>query len=351
MPHRGLISALSRIGVSGSLLRWFTSYLSDRRQQVVVDGSTSASSLVRSGVPQGSILGPLLFSIYIDPITSLSLSSTSKILLYADDILLYKPILCEEDEIALQSDINIIINWINDASLKLNASKTKLLLVSRQKLPPTLSLFVNQEQIQQVDSVVYLGVTLTHNLSFYTHINNTCKQAKSQLGLLYRIFGQASTSALNHLYKALVLPTLDYCSAIWDPYFKCQSDLLEHVQKLASKIVSKRWNISSYEHLLSHLKWEPLALRRKKQKVLLCHRILSGHSIISPSVFTPHPSPHLRHCHNHPLFCPFAHTRSYLSSFFISVIPLWNSTHPNIMACFSQPSFKYRLKLNSEPFL
>jgi len=108
VPHRGLISALSRIGVSGSLLRWFTSYLSDRRQQVVVDGSTSASSLVRSGVPQGSILGPLLFSIYIDPITSLSLSSTSKILLYADDILLYKPILCEEDEIALQSDINII---------------------------------------------------------------------------------------------------------------------------------------------------------------------------------------------------------------------------------------------------
>jgi len=86
MPHRGLISALSRIGVSGSLLRWFTSYLSDRRQQVVVDGSTSASSLVRSGVPQGSILGPLLFSIYIDPITSLSLSSTSKILLYADDM-------------------------------------------------------------------------------------------------------------------------------------------------------------------------------------------------------------------------------------------------------------------------
>ena len=107
------------------------------------------------------VIGPLLFSIYIDPITSLSLSSTSKILLYADDILLYKPILCEEDEIALQSDINIIINWINDASLKLNASKTKLLLVSRQKLPPTLSLLVNQEQIQQVDSVYFSWVYFT----------------------------------------------------------------------------------------------------------------------------------------------------------------------------------------------
>ena len=180
----------------------------------------------------------------------------------------------------LQSDINIIINWINDASLKLNASKTKLLLVSRQKLPPTLSLFVNQEQIQQVDSVVYLGVTLTHNLSFYTHINNTCKQAKSQLGLLYRIFGQASTSALNHLYKALVLPTLDFCSAIWDPYFKCQSDLLEHVQKLASKIVSKRWNILSYEHFISSkvgVNLLPCAERNKRFSSVI------GFCLVTPS--------------------------------------------------------------------
>ena len=92
VPHLGLLRALSRIGVSGYLHRWFSSYLTGRSQRVVLDGCSSASLPIHSGVPQGSILGPLLFSIYINPLASLSLSSSTRLLLYADDILLYKPI-------------------------------------------------------------------------------------------------------------------------------------------------------------------------------------------------------------------------------------------------------------------
>ena len=88
VPHQGLLNALSRIGISGSLHKWFTSYLSGRSQQVVLDGCSSSCVPVSSGVPQGSILGPLLFCIYMNPIASIPLSSTSRLLLYADDILL-----------------------------------------------------------------------------------------------------------------------------------------------------------------------------------------------------------------------------------------------------------------------
>ena len=175
-------------------------------------------------------------------------------------------------------------------------------------------------------------------------------KAKRQLGLIYRLFNKASPAALNQLYKSLVLPTLDYCSSLWDPHHATHVDRLESVQRFAAKIVSKRWNRSEYDEALSRLKWERLSLRRKKQKILLCHRILLGNSIIPSSTFTPHPTPHLRHTNCMPLFCPHVKTRAHLSSFMISVIPLWNSLLQSIMSHFSTPSFKRSLKISVTPF-
>ena len=260
----------------------------------MLDGCSSFRVPVTSGVPQGSILGPLLFFIYMNPIASLPLSSTSRLLLYADDILLYKPISSAADVTTFQTDIDSVCHWISTAGLRLNASKTKLLVVSRQKKLPALQLSANGTRILQVPSVVYLGVTLSQDLSFSTHINNVCVKAKSQLGLLYRLLHKASPTALNQLYKSLVLPTLDYCSSLWDPYYENHVNRLESVQKFAARLVTKRWK-APHDQLLRTLKWERLTVRRKKQKVLLCHRILRGGSLIPPSKFTPHPSPHLRH--------------------------------------------------------
>ena len=170
------------------------------------------------------------------------------------------------------------------------------------------------------------------------------------IGLIYRLFHKAFPAALNQLYKSLVLPTLDYCSSLWDPHHTTHVDRLESVQRFAAKIVSKRWNTSEYDDILSRLKWERLSLRRKKQKIMLCHRILLGNSIIPLSTFTPHSSPHLRHTNSMPLFCPHVKTWAHLSSFMVSVIPLWNSLPQCIMSHFSTPSFKSRLKMSVIPF-
>jgi len=109
--------------------------------------------------------------------------------------------------------------------------------ISRKKARPSFNLFANGSLISQVSSHVYLGVTLTDDLTFNRHINNTCLKARSQLGLLYRHFSLASPSALSHLYTTLVLPTLDYCSSLWDPLYEVHSNRLEGVQRLAAKIV------------------------------------------------------------------------------------------------------------------
>ena len=170
VPHQRLLSALSAIGISGQLHSWFTNYLTGRSQQVVQDGCSSRRVPVTSGVPQGSILGPQLFSIYINPLASVPLSCGSKLILYADDILLYKPIHILSDVVALQSDVDSICSWISSAGLKLNPKKSKLLVISRQKNRPDINLFANGTRISNVQSVVYLGVTLSQDLSFATHM-------------------------------------------------------------------------------------------------------------------------------------------------------------------------------------
>ena len=111
LPYPTILS--NRVGIHGRLLDWFQNYLSNRQQKVVLDGHESSTAHVTSAVPQRSILGPLLFTISMDPITSLSPSKDSKTIFYADDILLYKPITSHNDAIAFQLDINMVTNWLS----------------------------------------------------------------------------------------------------------------------------------------------------------------------------------------------------------------------------------------------
>ena len=190
----------------------------------------------------------------------------------------------------------------------------------------------------------YLGVTLVSDLSWAPHIDLVCQKAKRQAGLIYRQFYHASPACKSQLYKSLVLPTLDYCSSLWDPTYVTYTKKLEDVQKLAARIVTKKWDLN-YQQLLSNLLWPTLADRRKRQKLALCFRIVKGNSLIPSSFFTPHPSPHLRHNHSLPLYYPTCHSRSLLSSFAISVVPRWNCLPSSLVDVSSINSFKRGLKL------
>ena len=192
-------------------------------------------------------------------------------------------------------------------------------------------------------SVIYLGVRISCDLSWGPHIDEVSSKAKKQLGVLYRHFHSANPTVLLQLYKTLVLPTLDYCSSLWDPCYTVHSKKLESVQSFAARVITKSWR-GSVTYLLSRLQLPSLELRRRKQKVALCYRILNNMSIIPPTFFTAHPSPHLRHNHSLPLYYPPIRSTSHLSSFSISVVPLWNNLPVDIVL--SPPSsFKFRLKL------
>ena len=167
------------------ILRWLTHYLSSGSQYVCVSGASSDILPVASGVPQGSVLGSLLFIIYVNNITTVPLSAGS-MTLYADDILLYHPISTSSDFHFLQEDINNLCSWTDDNYLNFNASKCKYMIISKKKQPilPDSPLSVNNHSLERVTSYKYLGVWLTSTLNWSIQVSEVCSRTRRQIGFI-----------------------------------------------------------------------------------------------------------------------------------------------------------------------
>ena len=194
VPHIPLLSNLAELNIPQPLLNWFYEYLCQRLQRVVVNGESSISSHVISGVPQGSVLGPLLFLIYINEITQIPLNNGTQLLLYADDILLYCRINNDADYHLLQQDIDTMETWLLQNHLQLNAAKCKYMTISRKHSPPlNYQLSILNHRMEKVTEFKYLGVWLSDNMSWSTHIEKSSTRALKQVGLIYHKFYQYSS--------------------------------------------------------------------------------------------------------------------------------------------------------------
>ena len=263
VPHRRLMTRLVELGIHPTLLAWLCSYLSRRCQHVVVNGQSSSSKYVLSGVPQGSVLGPLLFLIYIDTILSLEFSESSKISLYADDVLLYKPIVTSSSFYELQVDINNISMWTSINLMSLNTEKCKCMLLTNKRSSDHPPLLLNNQNLEQVKQYKYLGVTISSNLRWSPHIERICKSAIKKLGIIYRNFSHTSSSPhiILQLYLSLVRPSLEYASQVWDPHSSKDVKVLENIQKFALRIATKQY-YARYEILLDTFQLPSLENRR-----------------------------------------------------------------------------------------
>ena len=191
--------------------------------------------------------------IYIDDVTS-KVSPTSTISLFADDIALYRCICSSADYIVLQSDITTITMWIEcDRHLKLCAGKCCCMLISRKWThsisPPPLYIRAGS-QLQQVDSIKYLGVILSSDLTWSEHITRICNKARKLTGLLYRRFHHCNPQLILRLYKAFIHPHFEYASQVWDPHLVKDIELLEKSQKFALRVCTQNWS-ATYPELLN----------------------------------------------------------------------------------------------------
>ncbi|CAB4032175.1 Hypothetical predicted protein, partial [Paramuricea clavata] len=228
VDHNILLHKLKHYGVSGQLYAWFEDYLSGRCQRVVVDGVASSWAPVTSGVPQGSILGPVLFAIFINDLPNVLPDETSAAL-YADDTKVYKSIKSEDDCQILQHALTSLECWSHDNNLDFNQSKCKVLTITRKTTPLVHVYHMNSKELLRVDKEKGLGVCVSTNFSWDVHIHTITGNANKMLGLLKRTCPLLRDKTVRRtLYLSLVRSQLCYASEVWFP----------HTVKLKSRVES-----------------------------------------------------------------------------------------------------------------
>ena len=251
--------------------------------------------------------------------TSISISSYSKIVLYADNLLLFRPISQQEDFTTLQRDIMAIEQWVLDNHLTFNTSKCSYMMLSRKRFTttPPHPLMLNGLHLNKVKCFKCLGVLLSTDLSWTPHITSVCSKAEQILGLLYRRFyNHAEGATLKQLYLSLIRPHLEYACPIWDPHTMKDKVLLEDVQKFAFRMTTKQWD-SEYQELLDIMNVPSLAARRLQLKL----------AYFPSDILCPRTNYCLRTNHSLVIDQPYARTNAYFYSFVPHTISAWNSLH------------------------
>lgn len=278
VDHSVLISKLEGYGVADPLLSWISDYLHERSLTVRIGPATSDQFSPSSGVPQGSLLGPCLFNVFINDL--LAVVSVNA-LQFADDLKIFTEISSFEDCFKIQQSLSAIEVWCTRNSMSVNPSKCSTMTFHRIKSPTASSYFISGAEIPAAQTIKDLGVHFDRDMNFSSHINSTCNQANRMLGFISRFSrGITNPSALRALYLSLVRQLVEYASPVWSPYTTGDKTRLEAIQRRFIRLVGVRLGYGfmqvPVEDLSGLLNLPPLALRRDVSDVVLLQKILNG---------------------------------------------------------------------------
>ena len=232
VPHQRLLLKLKAHGIGDSITDWIEQWLTDRRQRVVVDGEVSNWKSVLSGVPQGSVLGPILFLIYINDLDD---SITSNVLKFADDTKLFRKVSTDDDKQHLQNDLDRLVKWSEKWQMLFNFGKCKCLHTGHGNLNVNYKMgdTVLGTTVKEKD----LGVTISADMKVSEQCGIAASKSNQILGLIRRNITYKGKKLIIPLYKAIVRPHLEYCIQAWRPYRKKDIDTLERIQRRATKMI------------------------------------------------------------------------------------------------------------------
>ena len=333
VPHERLLTKLKAYGISGNLHSWIKSFLSNRMQYVKVGTETSETIGVTSGIPQGSILGPILFLIFINDLPE-CVNSVCNI--FADDTKIYN---VSKENKTIQEDLNSVLHWSYTWQLHFNMSKCKVIHYGKQNPKHEYYFHTDHDShtIEHDAEEKDLGVTFDELLTFDKHINNIVTKANQTLGIIKRNFQFMDKDIFLKLYKALVRPILEYGQSVWHPHLIRQHNLIENVQRRATKMVKNISHLSYYERLV-YLGLPSLNYRRLRGDMIQVYNILQINN--DPDNLLKRSKTHCTRGHNAKLFKDSVKTTSRKFSFSQRVTNTWNCLSTNTVNAQSINQFK-----------
>ena len=343
--HDGLIFKLKCNGISGNLLKFLENYLQNRQQRVVLNGTASDWRSVNAGVPQGSVLGPLLFLIYINDLTD---NISSHMRLFADDSSLFTRVEgVDQTHDKLVKDLRTVTNWAYQWKMVFNPDLTKqaieVIFSVKKKKPEHPELLFNGIPVSREDHTKHLGIYLDSGLNFSKHIREAVMKATKGVSLLKYLSKYVSRKVLDLSYKLYVRPHLDYGDVIYHNQRTDLMNLVEQVQYKAALIVSGCWQGTNREKLYEELGWEYLSQRRWCRRMTMFYKILNG---MAPSYLldniTEYGSSNVSLRRN-AIRPPLSRTGRYDNSFFPFCINNWNNLDNSIKSSPSLSIFKTNL--------
>ena len=334
VPHKRLMLKIKALGISGKIYEWISDWLRNREQRVVLLGSCSRWIKVKSGVPQGSVLGPLLFLIYINDIDELV---SSNLLKFADDTKIVSVVSNKNDIDKLQQDLRNVCKWSKDWLMLFNVEKCKIMHIGNNNKKAIYEM--DGKILEEVTEERDLGVIIQNNLKCDKQCAKSVSTANRILGMIKRTFCYLDKDVVLQLYKSLVRPHLEYSVQAWRPHLRKDIDLIERVQRRATKLISSLKDMT-YENRLKLLNLTTLETRRLRGDLIEVYKILKGFDDIDSSRFFELSSERRTRGHILKLFKPGCKLDCRKFVFSQRVIDIWNSLDSDIVACESVNSFK-----------
>lgn len=343
--HKGLLFKIQKIGIRGNLLSWIKSYLSGRVQKVVINGKESSEIRINAGVPQGSILGPLFFLLFINDIV---LEIGCCIKLFADDTTIY--IIIENpntDAQLLNNDLSKVHQWSHNWLVKFNPQKTESMLITRKhnhiQHPP---LFFDNHPVTEVTTHKHLGLLFNTTCHWGDHIDQIICKANAKLNILRNLKFDLDRKTLEIMYFTFIRPTLEYGDIIYDNCPNYYKEKLEKINTEAARIVTGGTKLVSLEELYRECGWEKLEKRRENHKLIQFYKMINGHtpSYLNELIPNQHNQTHQYNTRNSNNIVNIQCKTSYhFNSFIPSTIRLWNLLPNNVRESNNVASFKNAL--------
>jgi hypothetical protein len=341
VPHRRLLMKLESYGIRGNVLGWIEAFLIGRKQRVSIKGATSDWLEVISGVPQGSVLGPVLFICFINDMPEVV---KNFIRIFADDTKIFSRVMSDEEHVGLQRDLDELLKWSEKWQLKFNAKKCSTLHLGfyNQHRNYTVKKEDEETVLATTKCEKDLGVHIDPSLSFSIHCVKASNKANQMVGLIKRSFGFIDCDMIVQLIKGLIRPQLEYGNAAWAPLYGKDATLIENVQRRATKLVPQLSEMT-YEERLRKLKLPSLTYRRLRGDLIEAYKYLHGLYKVTQSVFVKNTSTYNTRGHN--LRIPHERCHLEIRKNFISVrvAEVWNDLPEKVVNAPSVDAFKGRV--------